>query len=276
MPRIGYKLKFATPVAVLLALGNARPSYAQSSPKFEVASIKPTDPAFTGRSLQMPLADSMVRIRGMSLKDLIRYAWGESGPGLHPSLVSGGPNWYDRSLYDIVAKSEGSRIPSQDDRKQMLRALLSERFQLKFHREPKEIAVYALIVGKNGPKMKERAADDGGAPFSMLLNGLHIPGRNASMAELANVLESLIPLTDPERDDRPVLDKTGLAGRFDFELTWAPDPTRSGGRGGPPGDSANAPDLFIAVQEQLGLKLESARARVEALVIDHVEKPSEN
>ena len=124
--------------------------------------------------------------------------------------------------------------------------------------------------------MKERTPDDGGAPFSMLLKGFHLPGRSASMAELANLLESLIPITDPERDDRPVLDQTGLVGRFDFELTWAPDSTRSGGQGGPTGGSANAPDLFTAVQEQLGLKLEPARAPVDILVIDHVERPSEN
>ena len=144
-------LTTALAIPVVVGMMHAQ-SPAAATLKFEVASIKPTDPAFSGRSLQMLVGDSIVTIKGMSLKDLIRYAWGASGLGLHPSRVTGGPSWFDRDRYDVVAKSAGFRIPSQDERKQMLRALLSERFQLTFHREPKEIAVYELTVGKNGPK----------------------------------------------------------------------------------------------------------------------------
>jgi uncharacterized protein (TIGR03435 family) len=196
-------------------------------PAFEVATIKPTDRAFTGRSVRMAPDDSMIAMRGWSLKELILFAWG-NGTGLHPSLIAGGPNWFDRDRYDIAAKPEGQRIPSQEERKQMLKALLVDRFQLKFHREAKQTAVYALVVGSTGPKMKERKVDDGGAPFSLPLNGFSLPGRNASMAQLADILQSLITLTDPERDNRPVIDKTGLNGKFDFDLRWAPDPALAG------------------------------------------------
>jgi uncharacterized protein (TIGR03435 family) len=157
---------------------------AQLQPGFEVASIRPTDPALVLKSMQLPLDDGRVTIRGLSLRQLVQYAWGNVGigEGLHTSLISGGPSWMDHDRFDIVAKSEGARIPSRDERKQMLRGLLMERFQLKFHRELRETAVYALIVGKNGPKMKLRRADDGGAPFGMPFNGLHITGHNVPFA----------------------------------------------------------------------------------------------
>jgi uncharacterized protein (TIGR03435 family) len=228
--------------------------------------------------MQLPLDDDRITIRGLSLKQLIQYAWGKAGvgDGLHVSLVSGGPSWVDRDRFDIMAKAAGTRIPSRDERKQMLRELLVERFQLKFHREVNGIAVYALVVEKNGPKMKAREPGDDGPPFSLPFNGLHIAGRNVPMATLADALQAIIPLTDPERDDRPVVDQTGLTGAFDFELAWSGDSTFSGGRGGTRAETSNAPDLFTAIQEQLGLRLELKKAPMEILVIDHAEKPADN
>ena len=235
---------------------------------FEVASIKPTDPSFTLRSIQMPLNDGMVAIRGLSLKELIQYAWGNVGVGngLHPSLVAGGPAWVGHDRYDVLAKSEGSRTPSRAERKQMLQALLVERFQVKFHRESRPAAAYTLAVAKGGPKMKERKPDDGGAPFSLPIGGLHMPARNVSMAQFADILQAIIPLTDPEREDLPVVDQTGLSGTFDFDLVF------SGASADPP----TAPDLFTAIQEQLGLRLEARKAPVQIFVIDGAERPSAN
>jgi len=257
-------------------------SYSQtvpaSPPAFEVASIKPTDPAFTLRSIQIPPGDGMVTLRGLTLKELIQYAWGhvEVGTGLHANMVSGQPGWFDHNRYDIVAKTEGLRIPSRDERKQMLRTLLVERFQLKFHRELRVTAVYALIVGKNGHRMKVRKPDDGGPPFHLPMTPHSISGRSVSMPQLADALQAIIPLTDPERDDRPIVDRTSLSGDFDFDLTWSGDPTLSGGRSGASADAINLPDLFMAVQEQLGLKLEAQKLPIEIIVIDHAERPSEN
>lgn len=245
---------------------------------FEVASIKPTDPSFTLRSIQMPLNDGIVAIRGLSLKELIQYAWGNvgAGTGLHPNLVAGGPAWAGHDRYDIVARPEGSRTPSRAERKQMLQALLVERFQLRFHRETRQTPVYALVAGKNGPRMKERKPDDGGAPFSLPIIGLHMQARNVSMAQFADILQTIIPLTDPDHEDLPVLDQTGLSGTFDFDLKWSGDPSLSGGRGVPPADPASAPDLLTAIEEQLGLRLEARKASVQILVIDRAERPSAN
>jgi uncharacterized protein (TIGR03435 family) len=121
-----------------------------------------------------------------------------------------------------------------------------------------------LTVAKNGPKMKPRKPDDGGEPFSVLPRGSTVPGRNTSMAELAFVLQSIIPFVDRTRVDLPVVDKTGLEGRFDFEITFSPNA------------DSGLPDLFTAVQEQLGLKLEAAKAPLDVMVIDRAEKPSAN
>jgi hypothetical protein len=123
-------------------------------PRFEVASIRPTDPALILKSMQLPLDDGRVTIRGLSLRQLIQYAWGNVGigEGLHASLVSGGPSWVDHDRFDIVAKSEGSRIPSRDERKQMLRGLLMERFQLKFHKGVEGNCRVCAHCGKERPK----------------------------------------------------------------------------------------------------------------------------
>ncbi|HEY4084484.1 MAG TPA: TIGR03435 family protein [Bryobacteraceae bacterium] len=262
-------------LAAVVGVANSQISPPSASPAFEVASVKPTDPAYTGRSVRIPPDDGMVTMRGWSLKNLLLFAWG-TGIGLHPSLLSGGPSWIDHDRYDIVAKSGEQRIPSQDERKQMLRILLVERFQLKYHRESREIPVYALVVGKRRLKMEERRPDDGGAPFSLLMNGgFHLPARDVSMTQLADMLQSLISLTDPDRNDLPVVDRTGLTGKFDFDLTWAPDPALSEGRGAAT-KLTSGPDLFIAVEEQLGVKIETQKAPMNILVVDHAEKALEN
>ncbi len=254
----------------------------QREPVFEVASIRPTDPALILKLMQLPLDDGRVTIRGLTLRQLIQYAWGNVGigEGLHASLVSGGPAWVDHDRFDIVAKSEGTRIPSRDERKQMLRDLLIERFQLRFHIGVKETPVYALIVGKNGAngiKMKARTVDDGGAPFGMPFNGLHIIGHNVPMPHLVDALQAvIIPLTDPDRDALPVVDQTGLTGAFDFELAWSGDQTFSGDRGAMAVDTSTAPELFTAIQEQLGLRLELRKVPLEILIIDQAEKPTDN
>lgn len=242
------------------------------SAKFEVASIKPTDPSFSGTKVQILPNDNMVDIRGLTLKGLIELAYNPGFGLLHPSLVTGGPKWYDRDRYDVLAKSEGPGIPSQEERKQMLRSLLTERFRLTFHRKSKEITAFALVVGKKGPRMKEGKPDANGAP-SIVLRGLSMTGRNASMPELAATLQPMMPLVDPAHADFPVVDRTGLTGRFDFDLKFALEQTKA------EVDTAlnpDIPDLFTAIQEQLGLKLSLMKTPVEALVVDHAELPSPN
>jgi uncharacterized protein (TIGR03435 family) len=153
--------------------------------------------------------------------------------------------------------------------KVMLQALLADRCQLKFHRESREMPIYALVVAKGGHKMKARIEGDGGASPSMLFQGPRLPGRNVTMDILVSGLIRIVR-------DRPIIDKTGLSGHFDFDLVWRPDPVQAGGGAGGAPVNADQPDIFTALQEQLGLKLESARGPAEVLVIDSVSKPSEN
>jgi uncharacterized protein (TIGR03435 family) len=154
----------------------------------------------------------------------------------------------------------------------MLRNLLADRFKLTFHREQKEFSIYELEVAKGGPKLKPSAAapDEPAQLISTVYpQRMVLPARNATMGDLASLMQRAML-------DRPVVDKTGLTGRYDFDLEWAPDETQFGGE--IPTASADAPSapLFSAIQQQLGLKLEAARGPVEALVVDKAERPSEN
>jgi uncharacterized protein (TIGR03435 family) len=166
----------------------------------------------------------------------------------------GGPGWFDTEPFDISAKADGPA--SNDELRRMVQTLLAERFQLKFHRETKEQPVYALVVGKGGPKLQ--AAKSEGRGVGIGVRG-RLNGNGADMKTLASVLA--------DRLSRSVVDRTGLKGFYDFLLTWTPDEVQADDPG---------PSLSTAIQEQLGLKLESTKAPVEMIVIDHAEKPSNN
>jgi len=158
----------------------------------------------------------------------------------------------------------------------MLQKLLVDRFQLKFHRETKELSVYVIKVASGGEKMTETTAapsDPPGFGFRGLGN---LIVRNLSMADFAKGMQTTVT-------DRPVVDQTGLAGRWDFTLKWTPDDSQFAQFRGavpqppPAGDSPNAPpSLYTAMPEQLGLKIEATKAPDDVMVIDHVEKPSPN
>lgn len=221
---------------------------------FEVASIKlhpdpithSEDPAVHG-----------ARVVGTASKvlDLIEEAY-----GLRGDQISGGPAWVKSDHYDIAAKAEGESPITKDQLRQMLRSLLADRFQLKFHRERRETAVYELVLGKGGPKLKP--PDATGHGFVQATDtGLHMEAPNGTMAQLATQLSVTA--------GRPVVDKTGLTEHYAYTLDWLP-------ANGDPEPDSNVPSMFTAVQEQLGLKLESGKASIEMFVIDHVEKPSEN
>jgi uncharacterized protein (TIGR03435 family) len=133
-------------------------------------------------------------------------------------------------------------------------------------------SIYALEIAKNGPTLKESTAspDDPAKLINVVYRKkIVLPARNATMSEFASVMQRAIL-------DRPVVDKTGLSGRYDFDLTWAPDETQFGGEVRPAPEDAPSPPFFEAVQQQLGLRLEATRGPVEALVVDNVDRPSEN
>jgi uncharacterized protein (TIGR03435 family) len=242
-----------------------KPMAADAKAVFEVATIKPSNPAAQGKLLTVK--GRQVLTINTSLSDLISYAY-----GLHTRQVVGGPSWMGSDKYDITGQPEGQGMPNQNQMRTMIRALLEDRFKLTTHRETRELPAYALVVAPGGPKMTKNDSNPNGLP-GLLFRGLGVlPATNATMGDFTGVMQLAVL-------DRPVIDRTGLQGRWDFTLTWTPDETQFASFGVriPTSTDPNAPPvLFTAVQEQLGLKFDSVRAPVEVLVVDRVEKPSEN
>ena len=263
------------PAVALLAM-TASAGFAQSPATrpafdaFEVATIKPTAPDSKARLIRMQSANRLYAT-GFTLQALVAAAY-----SLTPRAISGGPAWTDSDRYDILASTPGGIQPNHDEQMTMLRKLLTDRFQLAFHRESKELPVFAITVAKGGSKLKPSAAPPGTIPY--LVNtiypeekgGVHVllPARNATMAQFAEEMQRAVV-------DRAVVDQTGLTGRYDFDLEWTPDESQFGGNL-PRSVESTKPSLFTAIQEQLGLRLEPTRGPVQALVIDRVERPSEN
>ena len=233
----------------------------------------------------MPLAS--IRLVCNTVAQLIRSAYDTNADGLVakmiPSLpISGGPSWIDSERYTILAKTNGT--PSQPMmRGPMLRALLEDRFQLRIRRETREVPVYLLTVAKGGPKLKP--SREGSCPTPNPAGG-SCPGSIWVARKESNIvidqqetIAGFIRMLS-QRVGRPVIDKTGIKGTFDFHLEYAPDEFSGGAtaearvQGGLPDVSGES--IFTAVQEQLGLRIESAKGPGEFLVIDHVERPSEN
>jgi uncharacterized protein (TIGR03435 family) len=238
---------------------------------FEVATIKPAAPEPPGRYTRMLSAHRFIA-KNYSLKYMIGAAY-----NLPQRAISGAADWMDTEHFDVMAGTPGAVQPDVEEQMKMLRALLAERFQLKFHREPKEMPVYVLSAVKTGAQLKESEAPADAQP--QIVGVVHaykeggvyveVPARNATVAQFAGMLQRAVL-------DRPVVDKTGLTGRYDFDLEWTPDESQYGGAM-PVGSPENPkPDLYAAVQSQLGLKLEATRALFDTFVIDRAEKPSQN
>jgi uncharacterized protein (TIGR03435 family) len=280
----------------LLALSITGVFAQTSSAAFEVASIKPSDPNTLGVTFRN--APGSLNISGATVNMLIQQAY-----DVRDFQISGGPGWINSGRYDIVAKIErGTNTPpdpgniadqrkSMEQQRERLRALLADRFQLKIRRETKELQAYVLTPAKGGLKLKESRLDEPApalsgdkgperprGPFIRVGRG-QIIGQFISLDFLVQVLAQQV--------GRPVIDNTGLKGSYDFTLEWTPDPGQGlgpgfGGPGEPPRPDNPAPtepsgtSVFVAIQEQLGLKLESQKTPVEIIVIESVEKPSEN
>ncbi len=241
-------LGVAAAVAPLLVTAVSRLNAQSQEPlklEFEVATIRSSNPEHVGAQMFSPGPGRFTAMTA-TVKDLMGFAY-----NLRPHQIAGGPGWLDAEKYDITAKADG-RV-TNDQLKAMLQALFETRFQLKAHRETKEMPVYDLVIAKNGPKLHE--VDK---PGMLGLGATNLRGRGANTPMLADQISA--------RVGRTVLDKTGLKGYYEFELKWAPLGAT---------DSTD-PDLFAAIQEQLGLKLEPSRGPVEVMVIDHAEKPTDN
>jgi uncharacterized protein (TIGR03435 family) len=243
-----------------------KPMAADANPSFEVATIKPSKPDTPGKGFRVQgRAFSTVNT---SLVDLIGFAY-----GVHPRQITGGAAWMESDRYDISAKPDGEGMPNDRQWKSMLQKLLKERFKLTFHNDKKELSVYSLVMVKTGHKLTPSAGDPNGLPGVGFRRLGDLIARNATMTDFAGTMQGTAL-------DRPVLDQTLIKGRFDFTLTWTPDEfqfTNLGVKVPTTADNPNAPpDLYTAIQQQLGLKLEPTKLPTEVLVIDKVEKPSEN
>jgi uncharacterized protein (TIGR03435 family) len=280
-----------------------------SAQKFEVASIKPNKE--NDHRVMIGMAPGgRFTAHGVTVKQLISMAY-----GVRDHQLTGLPGWAESERYDISAKPEGAppenaappnRMPSeaemqtqQEKMRAMMKDLLADRFGLKVHPETKEMPVYALVVAKNGSKLEESkegappivdfggrgpmaggrgpGSDDvrqtRGGPMMRMGRG-QITAQDMRMPMLVEQLSRTL--------GRNVIDKTGLTGKYDVKLNWTPDesqPAAFPGGDGPRTDAATpetGPSLFTAIQEQLGLKLESQKGPVEVIVVDHIEKATEN
>ncbi|RXH58891.1 TIGR03435 family protein [Granulicella sibirica] len=242
------------------------PMPADAHPVFEVATIKPSKPDAPGK---------MFRVQGRkfntlntTLSEIISFAY-----GVHAKQVVGAPAWVETDKFDLEAVPDLEGTPSDRQLKEMTQKLLTDRFKLTFHKDKKELSVYVLAVAKTGPKLEQNTENPDGLP-GLWFRGLGVLNvTNATMKDFAGLMQSAVL-------DRPVVDQTGLTGRWNFRLRWTPDDSQFGGMGAkipPPTDAANAPPaLYTAIQEQIGLKLDPTKAPTDVMVVDHVEKPTDN
>ena len=233
---------------------------------FEVATIKPAPlDNKSGRYIRIEGTNRFVE-KYYTLKLLIAAAY-----DLNPHEISGGPDWMDSEHYDIVAITPGDLRPTREEQMGMLRKLLADRFQLSFHREPRELSIYVLEVAKGGPKLRDSAKPDEAPALINVVYpaSIKLPARNVTMGDFVSMLQRAVL-------DRPVVDKTGLTGKYDFDLEWAPDESQFDGAIRPASTDENAAPLFTAIQQQLGLKLVATKGPVDALVVDKAERPSAN
>ncbi len=228
------------------------------APAFEVASIRPSDPA---SRISIGRSGDRLNTSNTSLETLITWAY-----DIRSDRLFGKPKWLDSVHYDVVAKAGATLTPGLLQR--MMQSLLATRFRLAIHRETRELPMYAMVVAKNGARVQltEASGSAGQNPFNMTTGG-RLTGSQVTAAMLANVLSNQI--------GRSVQDQTGLKGVFDFKLEWEPDTeAQSTGVDGAPAPSTDArtgPSIFTAIEEQLGLKLEPRKGPVEVIVIDQIE-----
>lgn len=283
----------AVTITASLAAAPQSPSAAQPPDPnvpvaFEAASVKPNKSGETNGMLRRQPGGRMNAVN-MPLRQLIGYAYQTTG-----LTLVGGPAWVATARYDIVAKIEGDPPPlppgsGPDQMMLAMRTLLAERFKLKVHRETRDMDAYALVLarpgGVPGPKLKATTQDcspdalrgrgaapapsptpSGGVLCGASMSGGRLQIGGMPIAVLLGPLGGMV--------GRSVVDRTGLTGMWDGELTFAPD----AGRGVPPGADPpaadpGAPSIFTALQEQFGLKLETTKAPIEVVVIDSVDEP---
>ena len=203
-----------------------------------------------------------------TVNDLITFAY-----SLQTKEILNAPPWMDEK-YDVDGVPDVEGQPNIQQMRLLIQDALVERFGLKFHTEQREMTAYALSVGKGSPKLTA-TADRPNSPGNFMFRGLgQLMVTNSTMKDFCHGMQEAVM-------DKPVVDQTGLTERYDFNLNWTPDQSQFASFGAhipaPNPDDPNAPpSLFTALQEQLGLKMETTKAKVDVMVVDHIDKPSAN
>jgi len=229
-----------------------------ADPDWEVVTVRPTDPTATNASMQMKGREFVMENRTVETLLLFGY-------GAHKKQIVNAPDWIRTERWDVRGVPDQPGQPSLRQMQALTRKLLTERFGLVTHTEKREMEVYALTVAKGGEKMTPSASDPNGLPEE---NDRENGGVRTMQA--ANVAMPDFALIMTFFQDRPVVDQTALAGRYDFRLQYTFDESKT------PPDGTAPPGVFTAIQEQLGLKLEPTKAQTDALVVDAVARPSAN
>jgi uncharacterized protein (TIGR03435 family) len=249
------RMRVLTILTASLLAGRAFSQPAPDALVFDAASIKPNT-SLSGHSSSR-VTNGEVIMRNVSLKGCIQLAYHLADGRLF------GPDWLSTTRFDIVAKPPSGS--PHDQYRQMMQALLADRFKLAIHHESRMLPAFALVVGKNGPKLQK---GEPGGPHVDTEN-TKMTGRGMTMANLAETLSQHL--------DRPVVDKTGLDGFFDLHLEWSPEEKPSDEKSAAAAQPPTGPSIFTAVQEQLGLKLQAEKLPIDVVVVDHIERePTEN
>jgi len=270
---LGVLFRLATVIfAVLLAAGSlvAQDSSAGSpakspelmakdaDPGWEVATVRQSDP--DGKEQSFSIRGRHVMIKRQTVETMLMV-----GYGLQKTQIANAPQWVKAEPFDVDGIPDAEGQPSVRQFQSMVRKLLVERFGLKMHREPREMAAYALTIAKDGPKLAATKSDENALP-NQEVHG----GNGDRLLKFTNVSMDDFALMMLYEVDKPLLNRTGLKGRYDFELRFTKDELPAAA------NSAPAPELFTAIQEELVLKVEAVKAPVGVLVVDAVQRPSAN
>jgi uncharacterized protein (TIGR03435 family) len=244
---------------------------ADADPSFDVATIKPNDSG-APRMQGLNVRGRNFTTRNSSLGDLIEFAY-----DVQVKQIVNAPEWMDKDRYDINAVPVQEGLPNPQQLKIMMRKLLADRFKLTFHHDKRDLSAYVLVVAKSGSKLTPTQLNGPlpGLGFRPGAGGLTLNVANGTMEDFSNFLQTVVL-------DRPVVNQTGLTGKFDLHFTFTPDDSQFNGH--PPqlptqtstDNASSSPGIFAAIQEQLGLELDAKKTAVDVIAIDHVEKPSAN
>lgn len=241
------------------------PQPATPQDTFAVATVHPSRP---DEFMSIAVQGRRFLTTNASIRDLIDYAW-----MLHPSQIVGGPSRLESEKFDVTAEADRADRLTPPQSRIMVQHLLADRFGFTFHRDRRTLPVYVITVASGGFKLTPGAGDGNFGTFGFPGYGAMVVN-NATMTEFANFLQRHVL-------DRPLLNETGIEGRYTFRLDWTPDDSQFPGRTDtlrsiPPDRRFEPPDIFSAMQSQLGLRMTGKKASAEVLVVDHLDRPSPN